>query len=402
MGSAADVLDQISRHYYEPVDDAELFQGAVQGMVEHLKEQYHDDHSEYITPAEQREFDKEINQEFEGIGVEVQLDPKTKELTVFSPLVGSPAYEAGIRAGDKILKIDGRSTQGMSLHDSMEAMHGPPGQPVTLSILHEGDKQPVEIPVVRRMVQVETVRGDTRNKDGSWNFFLPGHERVGYVRVTGFAEKTSADLREALDWLTAHHMRGLVLDLRDNRGGLLETAKEVCDMLISSGVIVSTRGRDKQVLSVIKASGKGPFTDFPMAVLINQDSASASEIVAACLQDHHRAVIVGQRSYGKGTVQELIDLGDRRGELKLTVASYWRPSEKNIHRRHGATEDDVWGVLPDEGYKVVMSDADRKQYSRWRQERDVYGPAGEKKHLSEPFVDRPLEKAVECVESRRK
>ena len=250
------------------------------------------------------------------------------------------------------------------------------------------------------MVQVETVRGDTRNADGSWNFFLPGHERIGYVRITGFAEKTSADLRKALDWLTAHHMRGLVLDLRDNPGGLLDTAKEVCDMLISSGVIVSTRGRDKQVLSVVKASGKGPFTDFPLAVVINQNSASASEIVAACLQDHHRATIVGQRSYGKGTVQELIDLGDRRGELKLTVASYWRPSEKNIHRRHGATDDDVWGVLPDEGCKVLVSDADHKQYFRWRQERDVYGPAGETKHPPEPLVDRPLEKAVECVEKK--
>jgi carboxyl-terminal processing protease len=396
--AAADVLDQISRRYFEPVDDAELFKAAVYGMVGHLEEQHKDENSAYISPEEQQEFDKDIDKHFEGIGVQVSLDPKTKELTVETPLIGSPAYEKGIRAGDKILKIDGRSTQGMSLRDSVDAMRGEPGKPVSLLILHEGEKQPLELEVERRMVQVETVCGDARNPDGSWNFFLPGHDRLGYVRLTAFAEKTTADFRQALDWLTAQHMRGLILDLRDNRGGLLETAGEVCDMLIPSGVIVTTRGRDQRIRRTYEASGRGPFTAFPMVVLVNQHSASASEIVAACLQDHQRALIVGQRTFGKGTVQEVTNLGDHRGELKLTVASYWRPSDKNIHRHRGASESDDWGVLPDKGGKVVVQGAEFEQLLRWRQQRDILRPGGQQHPPAQPFVDRQLLRAVQCLE----
>ena len=191
--ATADVLDQISRRYFEPVDDAKLFQAAVTGMVNHLEEEHKDGYSEYISPDEEREFDQSINRCLEGIGIKVSLDPKTKELTVISPLVGSPAYEAGIRAGDRILKIDGRSTQGMSLKDSLDAMRGKAGKAVALVILHEGEKQPIELKVVRRLVQDETVLGDVRNPDGSWNFFLPGHDHIGYVRLTGFAENELAD-----------------------------------------------------------------------------------------------------------------------------------------------------------------------------------------------------------------
>jgi carboxyl-terminal processing protease len=409
--SASDVLDQISRRYFEPVDDATLFQGAVEGMLGELK----DDYSAYISPAEQQEFEEAINKRFEGVGMEVSLDPKTKELTVISPLVDSPAYEAGVRAGDRILKIDGRSTKDMSLKDSVEIMHGKPGTAVALCVLHEGERQPVDLQVVRRTIVVDTVRGDTRNPDGSWNFLLAGREHIGYVRITGFAEKTTDDLRQALDWLADHQMRGLILDVRDNPGGLLDTATEVCDLFLpavdkskkgtadnDAKVIVTTRGREGQVLRRVEASGNGPFTAFPMVVLVNQYSASASEIVAACLQDHHRAQIVGQRTWGKGTVQEVIDLGEHRGELKLTVASYWRPSGKNIHRRHDATPSDTWGVSPDKGCKVVVEGEDFKQLFRWRQQRDVFR-GGEKPHAApatkpDTFVDRQLAKAIACVE----
>ena len=338
--AVGDVFDEISRHYYEPVDNDSLFQGAVEGMVERLK----DDYSAYIPPTEQKAFDASINKRFEGVGMQVVLDPKTKQLTVVTPMAGSPAFEAGVRAGDVVLKIDGRGTQGMSLDEAVKLIQGDPGTSVALSILHEGQQKPVGVEVVRRMIEVDTVRGDRRNADGLWDFFLPGHDRIGYVRITGFAEKTADDLRQAIDWLTARNMRALILDLRDNPGGLLTSAAEVCDIFIDSGVIVATRGREGQIRQVMVASGKGPFTRFPpVAVLVNQDSASASEIVAACLQDHGRATIVGQRTYGKGTVQEVSDLGDDRGELKLTVAGYWRPSNKNIHRRRGAGENDVLG-----------------------------------------------------------
>jgi carboxyl-terminal processing protease len=296
----------------------------------------------------------------------------------------------------------------MSIKDAAAAIHGEPGKAVVLSILHEGAKEPVTVEIVRRTIDLDTVRGDVRNADGSWNFFLPGHDHIGYVRIVGFAEKTPDDFRAALDWLAANHMRGLVIDLRDNPGGLLEAAAEICDMLIDSGAIVSTCGRDKRPLKVIEASGQGPFTKFPLAVLINQDSASASEIVAACLQDHRRAVIVGERSFGKGTVQEVSELGDHRGMLKLTVASYWRPSGKNIHREHDATAKDVWGVMPDEGYKVVVNEDDFKRLDQARQRRDIFRPGAEKPAgggkppTGEDVVDRQLDKAVQCVESKAK
>jgi carboxyl-terminal processing protease len=372
-------------------------------MVERLD----DDYSSYISPREQEEFEKAINQRFEGVGMKVGLDPKTKQLTVLTPLFDSPAYKAGVCAGDRILKINGRSTQGMSLAEAIDDLHGQPGTPVTLSLLHEGGKQPVDLKIVRQTIDVDTVCGDTRNADGSWNFFLPGHQRIGYVRILGFGDKTTDDLRRALDGLTAGGMRGLVLDLRDNPGGLLPAAVGVCDMFLRSGLIVSTRGRDQQVLKEERASGKGPFTGFPMAVLVNNESASASEIVAACLQDNHRAVIVGQRTWGKGTVQEVTDLGDRRGELKLTVASYWRPSGANIHRRHNAGPRDTWGVTPDKGYQVVVEGEEDRQLRRWRLDRDVVRPGGgpqqsapaAERPSAQPLVDRQLAHAVAYVES---
>ena len=398
-GRSATCSTRISRHYYEPVDDNSLFQGAVEGMVDRLK----DDYSEYIPPAEQKAFDATINKRYEGVGMEVALDPKTKQLVV-TRIFGSPAYAAGVRAGDAILAIDGRGAQGMSPDEAAKLIQGPPGTSVVLSIHHEGQPKPVRTEVVRQMIEIATVHGDRRNADGSWDFFLSGHDRIGYVRISGFGEKTADDLRQAMDWLTARQMRALILDLRDNPGGLLTSAAEVCDMFIDAGVIVTTKGREGQIRQEIDASGRGPFTHFPMAVLVNQDSASASEIVAACLQDHNRATIVGQRTYGKGTVQEVSELGDDRGELKLTVAGYWRPSNKNIQRRHGAGENNVWGVQPNEGCTVVVEGDERKRVYRDRVDRDVFRPDRKPRpsapgaaRPAAPVVDRQLAKAIACV-----
>ena len=202
---------------------------------------------------------RSINKRFEGVGMEVAPDPQTKQLTVRTPLVGSPAFEAGVRAGDRILKVDGRSTQGMSLRDAIDRLHGEPGTSVTISVLHEGDKRAVELEMVCRTIVVDTVRGDKHNADGSWNFFLPGHDRIGYVRILSFSEKTADDLRQALDGLTAKRMRGLVLDLRDNPGGLLPSAVNVCDMFLPGGLIVST-ARPRQ------ADSRGPACQRPGAV----------------------------------------------------------------------------------------------------------------------------------------
>jgi len=388
-------LELINRLSLEKVDPEELFEGAMDGMVGRL-----DEYSTYIPPKALAEFQEVLDQQFGGVGIELSIDPKTRQMTVVSPLVGTPAYEAGVRAGDKILRIGEHSTQGMSIKDAVSLMRGKPGDPVTITVLHQGEEKPAEIKLVRAVIQVDTVLGDTRNADGSWNYFLPGANRIGYLRITSFADKTGGDLKRAVQWLTDHDMRGLILDLRDDPGGLLPAAKDVCDMFISAGTIVTIRGRDGGVLETRQATGKGPFTDFPMVVLVNQYSASASEIVAACLQDHHRATIVGQRTWGKGTVQQVIELEDRRGALKLTMASYWRPSNKNIQRRRDAGENEDWGVRPDSGCEVVLEGDELTRLRLWRMHRDLSkAPGGMAEAKGDGhFDDRQLAKAVECLE----
>ena len=394
----ADAMTMIEKRSLEPAKDAELFEGAMDGMLGQL-----DDYSTYISPADLPEFQESIDLQFAGVGMELALDPETKQLTVLSPLVGSPAYRAGILAGDRILRIGKATTEGISLGDAVALLHGKPGEPVTLSILHEGGKQPVEIKLVREIIQVPSVLGDTRNADGSWNFMLQGRDRIGYLRISSFTDDTAAELGEAIAWLSAHDMRGLVLDLRDDPGGYLTAAVDVCDLMVRRGVIVTTRSRGGRISRSFDATGDAAFTAFPLAVVVNQQTASAAEIVAACLQDHHRAVVVGQRTFGKGTVQEIIELGRDYGAMKLTTSSYWRPSGQNIQRPPHAAATDQWGVSPDKGYQVVLGKEEFVRWQLWRAQRDVFQPAAERgpaKNGEKPFIDRQLLRAVEYVEKK--
>jgi carboxyl-terminal processing protease len=431
----AGVLDRVGRYYYQPIQDLALFEGAMQGVAGTL-----DKNSEYVPPARKPRFEEEINRQFGGIGINIWIDPKTNQLAVISPLPGTPAYEARILAGDRILKIDGQSTQGMTVDDARRRLRGKPGTPVVMQVLHEGETQPTDVTIVRRVIQEDTVLGDTRNPDGTWNHFLDGPGRIAYARIThfadaeksdesgGLAKSTVADLKAVLQGLSKQGMRGLVLDLRDNPGGSLQAAVEMCDLFISAGEIVTVRSREGRIARAYRASGKAPFTDFPMAILVNENSASASEIVAACLQDQprieferqreksptgtvasglkdeQRAVIVGQQTYGKATVQELVDLG-QAGMFKLTVATYWRPSGRNIHRNRGEEEPSAfWGVLPDDGFAVPLDKEEVARFDRWRRDRDM--PPGLERvpasrlppeEAGKPFVDRPLAKAVEYL-----
>ncbi len=400
-------LNQISARSLDEVDRDSLFQGAMEGMVGRL-----DDHSAYITPEQVPQFRQTLDQRFGGVGIQVSVDPQTGYLTVLSPLVGSPAQKAGILAGDQILRVDGESTEGMSIPECVDRIQGKPGTPVVLTVLHAGADKPVDIEVVRAVIRVDTVLGDVRLPDGSWDFFLEGHEGIGYLRINTFAEDTGTEIRQALAGLQEAGMRGLILDLRNDPGGLLGAAIEVADLFIREGIIVTTRNRHGDIRQAFAASGTGPYTDFPMVVLVNQYSASASEIVAACLQDHGRAVVVGQRTYGKGTVQEIIELGPGRGTLKLTTASYWRPSGRNIHRVLDADEDDDWGVSPDEGFDVPLDNEELARLSLWRNRRDMYrvlgdAPANDDDDLPPPDapvaeVDRALARAIEYLEAATK
>lgn len=369
----ARVLDSamniVERQALAPVTDRQLFEGAMEGMLSQL-----DEHSVYFNPSQQKEFNETIDQQFAGVGIEVALDPDTKQLIVLSPVVGSPAYRAGILARDRILKIGKTSVHGMSLQDAISLIRGNEKEPITLTIQHEGSKESVELTLVREIVHRDTVLGDTRNPDGSWNFFLDGHDRIGYLRISSFTDDTASELTKALEWLTARDMRGLVLDLRNDPGGYLAAAVDVCDLLIRSGVIVTTRRRGGEISETYAASGAARFTDFPLAVIVNGDTASAAEIVAACLQDHHRAVVVGQRSYGKGTVQEVVELPWDCGAMKFTRSSYWRPSGRDIQRPPEANAKQAWGVSPDPGYKVPLTAEEFSRWQEWRLRRDVFQP----------------------------
>ena len=402
-------MDQITERYVEPVTRWRLFQGAMKGMVGEL-----DEYSDYIPPAPYEEFEQNLEQYFGGVGMEVSLDPESKRLIVLSPLVGTPAFRAGIRSGDRILEIDGRSTDGMGLREAVRLMRGKVGTNVRLTILHEGEEEPLELEITRAKIEVDSVIGDRRGEDGSWEYFLEGYEGIAHVRITSFGERTPGELKEVLDQLRSEGMRALILDLRTNPGGLLPRAAQVCDLFIDSGVIVTTRRRDGSVRSRFEAGEEGTYPPFPMAVLVNQYSASASEIVAACLQDHERATIVGQRTWGKGTVQEPIELEEGYGAMKITIATYWRPSNRNIHRHKKPDsdeyvgEDEDWGVIPDQGYEVKVEGEDFVKLIRQRMRRDLYDPAGKIKpepngaggKESEEFVDPQLEKAIEAVEKQ--
>lgn len=396
-------LDQIERRALVEVPQDKLLEGALSGMMAQLGDQ----HSVFIRPSDFEDLRVGIEQEFGGVGIEIVLDPETKQLTVASPLFGTPAFAAGIRPRDRILRIDGRTTQGMSLEEASAVLRGKVGTPVVLLVQHEGEAQPEEIRIVRAKIQVDSVLGDRRRPDGSWDFFLEGTDRIGYVRIHQFGERTAEEMRKALASLQSGGARGLVLDLRDDPGGLLPAAVQVCDMFLESGVILTIRLRDGAIREVIEARPKSDYPRFPIAVLVNKYSASASEIVAACLQDHGRAIVVGERTFGKGTVQELIPLPGKRGTLKLTTSSYWRPSGKNINRQSDEGPEAPWGVLPDPGYEVKLEGAALARLVRWHREVGVFRTSGpEPPGTKSPRpslleVDPQLAKAVEYLQGRQ-
>lgn len=359
----ADTIDQVERNYVKPIDRRELVEAAIRGLTAKL-----DPYSNYISPQEIDSFRSGIDSEFGGIGIQVTIE--RGRLTIISPLAGTPAYKAGLMAGDSIIEIEGESTDGISLDQAVRQMKGEVGTLVTITLQRARTGKKESFTLKRELIRIETVLGDTRDEQDRWKYLYDGTEKIGYIRITAFSRHTVRDLRKAFKDLTSQGFRGLVLDLRYNPGGLLSSAVEVSDMFISSGVIVSTEGRNtkKRVWKAVRAD---TFQGFPMVVLVNEYSASASEIVAACLQDHGRAVVIGTRTWGKGSVQNVVELEDGKSALKLTTASYQRPSGKNIHRFYGATKEDQWGVHPDDGYVVELEDKEEEDYLKYRRTRDI-------------------------------
>lgn len=359
-----DTLDEVQRNYVQDISRRELLEAAIQGVLSKL-----DPYSSYIRPEEIRRFRTSVENKFGGIGI--QVTSEDGRLKVISPLVGTPAYRAGILAGDWIIEIEGQSIQGITLEEAVRRLQGEPGTEVQITVLHPGLPEPRSVTLTREIIRVETVLGDSRRADGSWNYMVDDSERIGYIRVTAFSRDTAADLKAAIEQLLAEGMQGLVLDLRFNPGGLLSAAIEVSDLFISSGTIVSTEGRNSAPQH-FEATEEGTLGDFPMAILVNRGSASASEIVAACLQDHGRAIVVGERTWGKGSVQNVIEMEGGRSALKLTTASYARPSGAKIHRFPDDDEDDAWGVLPSDGYEVALGPVELRELVELRRQKDVF------------------------------
>ncbi|KYG68828.1 peptidase S41 [Bdellovibrio bacteriovorus] len=328
------VLNLIQQYYVEPVDTKKLVYGAIKGMLREL-----DPHTNFMSPDIFKDFETETSGEFGGLGIEISI--QNGVLTIISPIEDAPAWEAGIKAGDKVIAVDGHSTKGVSLVEASQLMRGKRGSKVILRVVREGEEKPRDITVTRGSVKIKSVKY-TDLGDG-----------FAYVKITSFIENTAKDLQKAIE----KHMKenngntaGLLIDLRRNPGGLLDQAVKVSDMFLKEGTIVSTIGRNKNDKEVAVATRRGQYTNFPVVILVNEYTASASEIVSGALQDNKRALIVGQRTFGKGSVQSVIKLGDGSG-LKLTVARYYTPSGVSIQAE---------GIHPD----IEIDDVDPEAFSK--------------------------------------
>jgi carboxyl-terminal processing protease len=386
-GLFVDAVEKVETNYVRPVTRRELLESALEGMLQNL-----DPHSSFINTSESKQFRRQIEGKFGGIGIQVGVDTETNRLQVIAPMVGTPAYEGGILAGDQIVEIDGQSAEGMSPDKAVDVLTGRPGTEVKLNVLHEDSEDPETISITRAIIDIPSVLGDHRKPDDHWDFMLDHDKKIGYVRITAFMQNTVEELKNALAQLKEEGMKGLILDLRDDPGGLLSAAVEISDMFLDKGEIVSTKGRNTQPRS-FSAQKDDLYEDVPMVVLINQNSASASEIVSAALQDHKRAAIVGQRSYGKGSVQNILDLEDGNSVLKLTVASYYRPSGENIHKFKNSRNSDKWGVSPDKGLEVKLTTREFMNWYLARRTRDLEASAKGQRKLSASHTE--ADKAAE-------
>jgi carboxyl-terminal processing protease len=339
----SDVIDIVEKNYVDEVESKTLIENAIQGMVSSL-----DPHSSLLTPEEFKELQIDTQGEFTGIGIHVTM--KDNLVTVISPIEGTPAYKAGIKAGDRIIQVDGTPTE--DLREAVKRMRGPKGTPVTLTIVREGETKPIDFKMVRDVIPIYSVKSV---------LLQPGY---GYVWVTHFRDNTYSDLVDALEKLEATKppLKGLVLDLRDNPGGILDQAIRISDLFLDSGTIMVSKGRLKKHTREYNAGRDDAKTrDYPMVVLINGGSASASEIVAGALQDQQRAVILGTTSFGKGSVQAIENLSDGYA-LKLTIARYYTPSGRSIQAK---------GVEPDIVVPLQVLETEKQSTDRMVKEKDL-------------------------------
>src|SRR5438128_2097735 len=328
-----DVFERVRADYVEKPDDSKLVEQAINGMLNGL-----DPHSSYMDPKSFRDMQVQTRGEFGGLGIEVTMEDGL--VKVVSPIDDTPAAKAGVMANDIITQLDGEQVQGLTLNQAVEKMRGPVNSKIKLTIMRKGQDKPIEVSITRDIIRVRSVRSRMEGED------------VGFIRISQFNEQTSEGLKKAITDITTQvgkdKLKGYVLDLRNNPGGLLDQAISVSDAFLERGEIVSTRGRNAEETQRYSARPGDLTNGKPVIVLINGGSASASEIVAGALQDHKRATILGTRSFGKGSVQTIIPLGNNNGALRLTTARYYTPSGKSIQAKGIVPEIEVLQDVPDD------------------------------------------------------
>lgn len=362
----ADVFDRIKQAYVEDVDDKTLLENAIQGMLTEL-----DPHSAYLKPEAYQDLQINTTGEFGGLGIEVGMEDGF--VKVITPIDDTPAKKAGVEAGDLIIKLDSTPVKGLTLGEAVKLMRGKPGSDIVLTIIRAGIDKPLEITVTRAVIQVQSVRGRLLEKD------------YGYVRLSQFQINSGADMLKLLEKMhkeNKNDLKGLVLDLRNNPGGVLQAAVDVSDAFIDDGLVVYTQGRLPDSDMKFRASPGDDLKGVPIVVLVNGGSASASEIVAGALQDHSRAVIMGTTTFGKGSVQTVLPLHNNRA-LKLTTARYYTPSGRSIQAQ---------GIEPD----IVVENAQLTRLEEMQRvkERDLSGhlenPEGEEDKSADADIEKPL------------
>ena len=337
-----EVFDMVKKNYVDEVDSSTLIQGAINGMIRSL-----DPHSSFMTPDLYKELEVETQGHFGGIGIEITILKDI--LTVVSPIEDTPAFNAGVKSGDQIIKIDGKSTKDITIMEAVKKLRGPKDTKVTITIMRENMSKPKDIVLTRAIIQIKSVKSKIFE------------DNIGYIRIASFHERTADDLRKALREISEklQPMKGLVLDLRNDPGGLLIQAIEVSDMFLKSGIIVSTRGRTKNMETKAMARNNGNEISCPIVVLVNEGTASAAEIVAGALQDNGRALVIGTQTFGKASVQTVISLEDGSA-LKLTTARYYTPKGRSIQAE---------GIKPDIVVKYIRPVEDAENNNLLREDR---------------------------------
>lgn len=424
--TASDLHDLLSRARQnlgqrEDLENQRDLTYALQGMLGKL-----DAHTTYYDPETTKRMDDDIGGAFTGIGVQIRKDLATDQLLVTTPIKGSPAYEAGLWAGDIITRVKRQvdstgkpladpkekdiPTKGLPLNRAVKLIMGQPDTDVVLTIKREGEAAERDVRITRGKIEVESVLGARRKKDDNWDYVIDHKHKIGYIRLTSFARNSYRDLERVMKHLTEkENIKGFVLDLRFNPGGLLDAAVNITDLFIADGMIVSIRKRGERDRETrFRGRFEGSLLNFPMACLVNGYSASGSEIVSAALQDHERARIIGERSYGKGSVQNLLDFvvdskkpKAEKGTIKLTTATFWRPSGQNLNKASTPGKDnDVWGVTPDTVIK--LSAKERRDLSEHHRNLETIERPDRKGKTSSEFKDKQLEFALEYLRGQIK